>query len=154
MRKEWAAGRDPLREGIGELKKLKTDTQSLLEQSNQVIESSLQRIREEARAIFDQARQEVTSIFQLMKEEEGRSSGSEQEIKKDIDGLKRGMERFEDQIGQVAKGVLSLNEVIKEGVAGLKEELGSLMKFSYADLEKKISALEARIKALEKLVFH
>jgi hypothetical protein len=35
----------------------------------------------------------------------------------------------------------------------VKEELGSMIKFSYADLEKKFSALEARIKALEKMVF-
>jgi hypothetical protein len=31
--------------------------------------------------------------------------------------------------------------------------LGSMMKFSFADLEKRLNALEARIKALEKMVF-
>jgi hypothetical protein len=34
----------------------------------------------------------------------------------------------------------------------VKEELGSMIKFSYADLEKRFSTLEARLKALEKLV--
>lgn len=80
--------------------------------------------------------------------------GSEQGIREDIDDLKRGMERFQEQIKQAAKEVASLNEAIKEGFTGVKEELGSMIKFSYADLEKKINALEARIKALEKLVFH
>jgi hypothetical protein len=42
---------------------------------------------------------------------------------------------------------------MREGFVGVKEELGSMIKFSYADLEKKLNALEARIKALEKMVF-
>jgi hypothetical protein len=42
---------------------------------------------------------------------------------------------------------------MKEGFIDAKEELGSMMKFSYADLEKRLNALEARIKALEKMVF-
>jgi hypothetical protein len=32
-------------------------------------------------------------------------------------------------------------------------ELNLMMKFSFADLEKRLNALEARIKALEKMVF-
>jgi hypothetical protein len=42
---------------------------------------------------------------------------------------------------------------MKEGFVDVKEELGSRMKFSFADLEKRLNALEARIKALEKMVF-
>ena len=42
----------------------------------------------------------------------------------------------------------------KENFTEVKEELGSMIKFSYADLDKKIAALEARIKALEKMTFH
>jgi polyhydroxyalkanoate synthesis regulator phasin len=49
--------------------------------------------------------------------------------------------------------VAELNGKIKEGFTEVKEELGSMIKFSYADLEKRINALEARIKALEKMVF-
>jgi hypothetical protein len=36
----------------------------------------------------------------------------------------------------------------------MKEELGAMLKFSFADLEKRIGVLETRIKALEKMVFH
>jgi hypothetical protein len=42
---------------------------------------------------------------------------------------------------------------MKEGFIDVKEELGSMIKFSYADLEKRFNTLEARIKALEKMVF-
>jgi hypothetical protein len=42
---------------------------------------------------------------------------------------------------------------MREGFIDVKEELGSMMRFSYADLEKRFNALEARIKALEKMVF-
>jgi len=47
---------------------------------------------------------------------------------------------------------MALNEKIKEGFNEVKEELGSMIKFSYADLEKRFGTLEARLKALEKLV--
>jgi len=53
----------------------------------------------------------------------------------------------------MAEQVLVLNEKIGEGFIQVKGELGSMIKFSFADLEKKLNALEARIKALEKMVF-
>jgi hypothetical protein len=63
------------------------------------------------------------------------------------------MESLGDSMKRVAEEVASVREKMKEGFVEVKEELGSMIKFSYADLEKKFSALEARIKALEKMVF-
>jgi polyhydroxyalkanoate synthesis regulator phasin len=63
------------------------------------------------------------------------------------------MESMRDGIQKVTEEVASIKEKMKEGFGEVKEELGSMIKFSYADLEKKINALEARIKALEKMVF-
>jgi hypothetical protein len=52
----------------------------------------------------------------------------------------------------MAEEVATLKGKIKEGFMEVKEELGSMIKFSYADLEKRFNALEARVKALEKMV--
>jgi peptidoglycan hydrolase CwlO-like protein len=60
---------------------------------------------------------------------------------------------FGDEIGQITKEIVELSGKIREGFTEVKDELSSMIKFSYADLEKKINALEARIKALEKMVF-
>ena len=49
--------------------------------------------------------------------------------------------------------MLVLNEKIGEGFIQVKDELGSMIQFSFADLEKKLNALGAIIKALEKMVF-
>ena len=54
----------------------------------------------------------------------------------------------------MAEDTGDLKEKMRENLTEVKEELGSMIKFSYADLEKKIAALEARIKALEKMTFH
>jgi archaellum component FlaC len=60
---------------------------------------------------------------------------------------------FVEDIRPMVGDIAELNGKVKEGLTEVKEELGSMIKFSYADLEKKINALKARIKALEKMVF-
>jgi hypothetical protein len=124
---------DPIREGIKEeLQKVRAENQSVFDQLRQVIESSLQRIREEG---------EVHGIH------------SRDETGADIDRLGEGMEGISQQVKRMVEEVVALNGKVNEGFKEVKEELGSMLKFSYADLEKKINALEARIKALEKMVF-
>jgi len=54
----------------------------------------------------------------------------------------------------VAEQVLVLNEKTGEGFIQVKDELGSMIQFSFADLEKKLNALEAIIKPLKKWFFH
>ncbi len=70
----------------------------------------------------------------------------------DIDRLNAGLEEITDKAHKVTEEIGVLSEKMKEGFAELKEELGSMIKFSFADLEKKLNALEARVKALEKKV--
>jgi len=156
LRKEWAAEIIPFRGEMRDgLRKFDGETQSALEHSNQVIESSLRRVREEMGVILDQMRQEINPILQSMKRGEGDSLlASQQEVRKDIHGLRKGMDQFEEHIKEISKDLAGLNGVAIKGLTEVKEELGAMMKFSYADLEKKISTLEARIKALEKLAFH
>jgi predicted nucleic acid-binding Zn-ribbon protein len=71
----------------------------------------------------------------------------------DISDVKGGMEGLSVGIKQVTEEIGSIKEKMEEGFIDVKEELGSMMRFSYADLEKRFNALEARIKALEKMVF-
>ena len=68
--------------------------------------------------------------------------------------MDRAGEGFREEMKRMGNETSSLHERIKEEFTEIKEELGSMMRFSFADLEKKIIALEARIKALEKMVFH
>jgi chromosome segregation ATPase len=75
------------------------------------------------------------------------------ETRTDFDELRNTLNGFREEIKKMAEEVKVLNEKIKEGFIEVKDELGSMIKFSYADLEKKLNALEARIKALEKMVF-
>jgi exonuclease VII large subunit len=122
-----------------------------------VIEGFRNEIRElkiENRSAFDQSIQKVELLLQEVKEEaETRWVHSKEGAGTDTGGLKDGMESLGDAMKKVAEEVVSFREKMKEGFVEVKEELGSMIKFSYADLEKKFSALEARIKALEKMVF-
>ena len=133
LRKEGKVGVDPIQKALGdEIQKLKIETQSALNQSIQNLESFLQKIKEERETQLVSA--------------EGKTSP-------DGGGLKEGMESLIEGIKQLTEEMASVKEKMREGFIDVKEELGSMMKFSFADLEKKLNALEARIKALEKMVF-
>src|SRR4030065_123330 len=63
---------------------------------------------------------------------------------------REGIDKFQDQMKKIEENMVTLEEKIREGFAGVKDELGSMITFSYSDLEKKLAALEARVKTLEK----
>jgi uncharacterized coiled-coil DUF342 family protein len=115
---------------------------------------ALQGLKEEIKSALDQSKQEMGSALQLIKEEDATHFlNSRQESKVDLDQLKSGMESLREGIKQLTEEFVSIKEKMKEGFIETKDELGSMIKFSYSDLEKKFIALEARIKALEKMVF-
>ncbi|MBS3920104.1 MAG: hypothetical protein KG012_14625 [Deltaproteobacteria bacterium] len=176
LRREGKVDFDPIRDNIkDEIRKLELKIQSMLLQSIQSIESSLQRIREEATSAAQPFQKEVGSTLQAMREEtsaailrsgqemasnlrlireEGRTNLAQtrEETKVDFNRLGEGVGNLSDQIRKTTEEIMALNEKIKEGFNEVKEELGSMIKFSYADLEKRFGTLEARVKALEKLV--
>ena len=124
---------DPMRKEFRDgFQDLKVETQSALDQSFQKIETLLQEIKEEREAPSSDARQ-GPSI--------------------DVSALKDGIESLKEAIKDVTEEILYIKEKMKDGFVEVQTELGSMMRFSYADLERKFNALEARIKALEKMVF-
>jgi hypothetical protein len=133
LAKEGKVELGPIKEELrGGIQELKVENQSAIDQSIQKVEHLFQKIKEE-----------VETHWVHAKDEAGADRG----------GFKEGMEILRDGIQKVTEEVASIKEKMKEGFGEVKEELGSMIKFSYADLEKKINALEARIKALEKMVF-
>jgi hypothetical protein len=133
MRKGEMGQTDPMqKEFKNGMQQLKVETQSALEQSFQKIETLLQEIKEEGQTASPDARQ---------------GPGIE------VSGLKDGIESLREGIKEVTEEILYVKEKMKDGFVEVQTELGSMMRFSYADLERKLNALEARIKALEKMVF-
>lgn len=105
---------------------------------------------------FERIRKEIQNFiekFNLLKEDiKSMMDHSIKEIGASLQ-LKEGVENFKEGIKPLLDEMALLREKMKEGFVETREELGSMMKFSYADLEKRLNALEARIKALEKMVF-
>jgi exonuclease VII large subunit len=133
LKKEGSVQIDPIKKELrDEIQKLKIETQSTLNQSIEKLEYLLLKIKEEMETHWVHAK-------------EGTST--------DISDVKGGMEGLSVGIKQVTEEIGSIKEKMREGFIDVKEELGSMMRFSYADLEKRFNALEARIKALEKMVF-
>jgi hypothetical protein len=155
VRRESRVDIGPIQEEIKQrLEKSQMETQLALDQSIRIVESSLHKIGEEVKIGFDQSKQEMGSSLQLIKEGEiSNITNLIHETKSDFDELKAGINGLREEIKKTAEEIVRLNKNIGEGFIEVKEELGSMMKFSFADLEKKFSALEARIKALEKMVF-
>jgi hypothetical protein len=113
----------------------------------ETIRDGLQRIRMESQTALDQLRLLIDSSLRQVQ-----ATHSWEETKSNIDLLREGMSKFQDQIKKVAEDIIALDGKIRGGFTEVKDELGSMIKFSYSDLEKKFAALEARVKALEKMV--
>lgn len=109
------------------IKEMRMDIAPIREEMNE----GLQKVRTETQSALNQLDQDMEASLQQM----------------------RGPERLNEQMKLMVEEVMALNGRIKAGFTEVKEELGSMIRFSYADLEKKFNALEVRIKALEKMIF-
>ena len=100
-----------------------------------------------------QSRQEMVSSLQLIKEE-GKTEliQSQEKAGGQIERLGEKVGYLNDQIKKTIEEIAALDDKIKGGFNEVKEELGSMIRFSYADLEKRFATLESRVKSLEKLV--
>jgi len=145
---EW---KQEIKADLEQLKKeSKVDIGSIFDE----FRNEIRELKIESRSAFDQSIQKMELLLQKIKEEaETHWVRQKEGAETDAGGLKAEMEGLGDGMKRVVEEVASLRDKMKEGFVEVKEELGSMMKFSYADLEKKFSALEARIKALEKMVF-
>jgi predicted nucleic acid-binding Zn-ribbon protein len=158
LRQETKAGFRPIPPALEDVKeglrKLQTETQSTLDQTNLKVESLLQQTREETGVAFDQANKGMNSLLQTVLQEERQSfTSAAGETQKEIEHLNAGVGKIDEQIRRLIEEMTTLSGTIRGGFKEIKEELGAMIKFSSADLEKKIHALETRIKALEKIVF-
>ena len=163
LREEIDLIREEAKEGF---QKVRLEIQSTYDQANRAIDQSLQRFREEGAAQVIQWREEFKADIGLLSEGmdrlqqqvKGMEEGAAQviqwreEFKAGIGTVRERMDRLQQQVKQMAEEFATLDARIKEGFTEVKEELGSMIKFSYADLEKRFNALEARVKALEKMV--
>ena len=108
----------------------------------ETMQEGLMKIRVESQSAIDQLKQTMDSSLQRMKE-----AGEGQAIHS-----RAGIDKFQDQMKKIEETMVTLEEKIREGFTGVKDELGSMIKFSYSDLEKKLTELEVRVKSLEKMV--
>lgn len=137
-----------------DIEKLAKEGKVELDPIRKELRDGIQEIKVENQSAFDQSIQKVGQFFQKIKEEiETHWVHSKEVTSTDVAGLKDGIESLKDGIKHATEEGAFVKEKMKEGFGEVKEELGSMIKFSYADLEKKINTLEARIKALEKMVF-
>ena len=143
---------ETMKEGLA---KIRVESQSAIDQLKEAMgrglepdliqetmKEGLMKIRVESQSAIDQLRQTMDSSLQRMKE-----AGEGQAIHS-----RAGIDKFQDQMKKIEENMVTLEEKIREGFTGVKDELGSMIKFSYSDLEKKLTELEVRVKTLEKMV--
>jgi uncharacterized protein involved in exopolysaccharide biosynthesis len=140
----------PIREEITQgLQKAELGAQSALNRANEFVTSLLQHIKEEVRADIDRSRQELGSTLRMIKDE-GVNNFSD--LRREMSADSNRVDGLREEIRRLADEMTALNQKIKDAFTEVKEELGSMIRFSYADLEKRLTTLEARIKSLEKMV--
>lgn len=119
----------------------------------QEMERGLQFTKGELEKGLDRLRKDIDSNIQKLKEEPSpQKAYSNEELGVHFQQIREGMENLHDQMKRIGDEMATFREKLKEGFEGIKEELGSMIRFSYGDLEKRLKALEARVNALEKLV--
>ena len=119
----------------------------------ETMKEGLMKIRVESQSAVDQLKQTIESSLQRLKETgEVQAFRSKEETKSAMDQFKEAVEKFQGQMKKIGEEMVSLNQEVREGLTGVKDELGSMIKFSYSDLEKKLTELEVRVKSLEKMV--
>ncbi len=137
-----------------ELEQLKKDDAGETGPVQKELREGVQELKVEIQTALNQSVRKLESLFQDLKEErETPSSDARETASIDVSGLKDGIEGLRKGIKEVTEEILLIKEKMKDGFVEVQTELGSMIRFSYADLERKFSALEARIKALEKMVF-
>ena len=152
--RHWSAGIGSVHEEIMKgLEKLRGDTESALQQSHQLLGTSFQKMQEDTQAVRGQSKGQMDVILNAIKEEGKRDLlPSIQEARSDLGALKAGLNQIQDSTKQLMGEIGTLNEKVRAGMVEVKEELGAMIKFPFADLERKLNALEARIQVLEKIV--
>lgn len=120
---------------------------------NQEIHSDLQAMKKGLEHVQEQLKGEIESNLQRIKEESlSQFSSSSEETRTNLGEIRETLKNLHEQVRRVAEERSLLSERLKEGFEGIKEELGSMIRFSYGDLERRLNALEMRVKALEKMV--
>jgi uncharacterized protein YdhG (YjbR/CyaY superfamily) len=141
-----------------DVEKMRQETKSAFRQLKEENKTQILEWKEETKGALDQVKKEWALGIDPVREEIRRKlelfasslASFRQETKGDIDRLDAELQGIAGKANTVPDEIGVLSEKMKEGFFELKEELGSMMKFSFADIEKKLSALEARVKALEK----
>ncbi len=140
----------PIREEINQgLQKAELQAQSAFDRANEFVTSLLQRVIEEVRADIDRSRQELGSTLQMIKDE---GANNISDLRQEMNAGSNRADNLREEIRKIADGMTALDQKIKNAFTEVKEEFGAMMKFSYADFEKRLATLEARIKSLEKMV--
>jgi uncharacterized protein (UPF0305 family) len=133
-----------------DVEKLRQETKANFHQLKEEDKTNIMEWRRETQTVIDLSNQVLTSSLQQIKEMEG----LREQIKK-MESLKEQMKQTEglkEEIRQMAEKITALDGKTIEGFAKLKETQVPMAAVSYADLEKKIKELEAKVKTLEKMV--
>ena len=151
-KKQWKTESASLSEAfLKEMKRWKDETRSSMTPSS--IDGMVKKIQEELKAGSDRSKRDMEAVLHVAKE------GSQKEVlpvlqesRKELQGLKGGMTSLEERVNQIASDLRESTESIRASLGDVKGELGAMIKFSFADLERRLNTLEVRIQVLEKIV--
>ncbi len=158
LKKEWKVEVEAIRKvWVDGVQTLRQETQSMINQSGHTMDLSFHEVKEDVKTVLNQVKQDLISNLRLTREggkEEITTSisSSRRETKADLDHLGERLTKLQEQTQKVTEEFGPLGEKVQAGLTELKDELSSMIKFSFADLERRLNVLEARIKILEKIV--
>jgi|YNPNPStandDraft_1061719.scaffolds.fasta_scaffold75786_1 exonuclease VII large subunit len=148
LKEEW---RSPNWESA--IKGIGKEVEEISNRLNQEVRRELQWVKEGLEGVSEHLKGEIASSLQRIKEESlSQISSSAKETRMSLQEIREVLKALEERVNRIAEERTMVSEKLKEGFEAVREELGSMIRFSYGDLERRLNALEARVKALEKMV--
>jgi exonuclease VII large subunit len=148
LKEEW---RSPNWESA--IKGIGKEVEEISNRLNQEVRRELQWVKEGFEGVSEHLKGEIASSLQRIKEESlSQISSSAKETRMSLQEIREVLKALEERVNRIAEERTMVSEKLKEGFEAVREELGSMIRFSYGDLERRLNALEARVKALEKMV--
>lgn len=126
---------------------LEKDRGSLIEQFGKEVDSRFQIIKME---IINSIKNEINSIRD---EEKEFLSSPTKLVEPLMNDLRKETEERQIQLKNISGDIKIFYEKINKCINDLRNDIGSMIKISYRDFEKRLEALEERIRAIEKIVF-
>jgi len=132
------------------ISKIEKEKESLVKQFQEEVEPRFKTLKDE---IIDSLNMVNLKLHSYIEEGQENAFKSIKALEPQINELKKDIESIKNQTNKVIGEIGTFYDKMIRELKEMKDEVGYMVKLSYRDFERRLEALEQRVKAIEKIVF-